>query len=206
MKAKSPDGGIGRRTRFRCERSRIHGSSSLLLGTMLCVLFAANQLASAHTSAEKISKNSTVTKTKTSSDEMSIDLQQNTYILNGNAVVEYTTSDKLYKFSAQRITIKCKSNNINDIQKIEASNNILFCYNDLEISAKTCIFDTKTIIFNDNVTIKNNDTLELQADQAIYNMKTQQIDITSKSKVNITIQNEQLAKHKTSKSTTKALY
>jgi lipopolysaccharide export system protein LptA len=93
-------------------------------------------------------------------------------------------------FTSNRITVLCDGKNI---KKIRADGMVTFTHDKLQISSKICTFDTsRCVIFSDEVVITDNKIGTIRADKAVYNIDTKNIDVMSKDKVNIVIENEKI--------------
>jgi lipopolysaccharide export system protein LptA len=100
------------------------------------------------------------------------------------------TQRKSYIFASNKITVLC---NEKKIEKMEADGIVTFTYDKLKISSKSCTFDTsRCVSFKDEVVIIDAKIGTVKADKAVYNIDTKNIDIMSKSKVNVIIKNEKI--------------
>lgn len=168
-----PGGGIGRRTRFRCERSKILGSSSLLLGT-ICFFTGFCSAVDLPTFTM-------------SSDNIVVDTSRRMCCLDGHAQVSVTRHDDKYDFAATKIEILYSKGKSNLPRKITAFGFVKFTYGDIKISSTTCKYDTQKILFEDQVLIVDKNLGTIRADKATYDVKTKKIEIISKDKVRINI-------------------
>lgn len=173
MAHRCPDGGIGRRTRFRCERSNILGSSNLLLGTMFF-------LSASQASGEQISMD-------LSSDNVVMDTKNHECLLEGNAEVTCSIGIDKYDFKANKIIVFYNKKEFTKPKNIKAYGKVVFSYGDIKISSKTCIYDMEKVFFENNVVIINKKLGTINADKVVYNMKTKKIDILSDHKVKVII-------------------
>ncbi len=166
-----PDGGIGRRTRFRCERNKILGSSSLLLGT-IC-FFA------------KVCVAREFPEVSVSSDDLMVDINRHMCFLNGHAKVTVTKNNDKYDFFAMKIEILYDKEKTKLPKKITACGFVKFIYGDVKISSDSCQYNMNKILFEDHVFIINKNLGTIKADKAVYDINTKKIDVVSKNKVRV---------------------
>ncbi len=131
---------------------------------------------------------------ETKADKISIMKNEHKIQLDGN--VEITISyddDQKYIFKAQSIDIFYDNDddileNMSKPKKIVAKGNVVFKTRDLSIISLECVFDDmKSITFDKNVVINDKKLGNINADRASYSIPSKKIDITSKSRVHLTI-------------------
>jgi lipopolysaccharide assembly outer membrane protein LptD (OstA) len=124
-----------------------------------------------------------------SSEEVFIDTKNNICKFNRNAKVSYLYQTDQYTLKADKIVVSYEKK---DIKKIEASGNVVFTYDRIQISAKTCSFDLKNVSFSGEIIISDNKIGIIKADKAVYNIESKKIDITSENKVNLVIKSKKI--------------
>lgn len=166
-----PDGGIGRRTRFRCERSKILGSSSLLLGTILSVCeLAANNGVSI------------------SSDVVSIDSKNNVCTLKGKAEVKFLKDNgEEYKFEASLMELFYNKDNLKAPERIKATGEVSFSYKGIQITAMSCFYQNKKIKFLEEVVVKDEKIGTLRAYSATYDLTSKKLFVKAKDKEKVKV-------------------
>lgn len=176
FKKNSPDGGIGRRTRFRCERINIFGSSSLLLGTILFFI-----------PYDIIAKPSCI---DFSSDNVVMNTAAHICSLEGNVLLSLNNDENKYEFRADKIMVFYEKQLISNPKKVEAFGEVIFSYKELKIYSSYCRYDRDNIFFGGSVLIKDVNLGTINANKAIYNLETKKIDIISNEKVRIVFRNK----------------
>lgn len=121
----------------------------------------------------------------TEADTLQISEKNSICELIGNAHVQYTVKDNLYDFKSDLIILKYKKDHC--IQKIESFKGVSFQFSGLKITANSCIFINNKVKFMSDVVILDEKFGKIIADEAVYDIDTKIIDVSSKSKVVLTI-------------------
>ena len=158
-----PDGGIGRRARFRCE---------WIISLEVRVFFWAFFV---------LVSNCLASNFKIFADNVDFNYKSLRCKLNGNAKIIY--NNKI--FIAQNITAEFYDNKFNKVKEIKAINGVNFIYDDIKIYAENCYTDNKMVIFSTNVIITHKKIGKITAPNAIYYIDEKKIKIFKN--VNFTI-------------------
>lgn len=119
---------------------------------------------------------------ETTADEVQIDTKLGTCTLSGNAVAKY--DNKIFK--ADKIVV-FKEESEKAPSQIVATGKVLYIDGKNSITSANCECNMISVIFSNGVTINGPDFGKLEADKAIYNIKTKKVDLISSKKVKLTL-------------------
>jgi len=119
---------------------------------------------------------------ETTADEISLDSENGIYTLTGNATAE--EDGKI--FQADKIIVY-KKDSQKQPSKIEAYGNVSYKEDNTIITSDNCESNMEFVTFSKNVILKGPEFGIIYADKAKYNTKNKTMDITSKKKVKLNL-------------------
>ena len=126
---------------------------------------------------------------ETSADSISINKNKKEFSLIGNALAVYKLCQKIYNFKADSIIVVFDENSTSfDVPKnIKANGKVKFSTDGISVTSSSCEFKNNVVSFSGNVEISEKNLGVILADKVMYSMETKKIDITSSSRVKLTL-------------------
>ncbi|MDR2667224.1 MAG: hypothetical protein LBB34_03920 [Holosporales bacterium] len=122
---------------------------------------------------------------ETTADEILMDPEKHVYTLNGNAVAIWDEKE----FKADTIVIYKKEEEKTPT-KITAVGNVSYNEKGLHVTSKYCESDMQFVTFTEEVILNSDEIGVINADKAVYNIATKEVDITASKKVKLLLDQE----------------